>query len=290
MIRAAFLAPLGLLLAAAAPTADVDELIEAERNFARMAGERGVNTAFRANIADDGILFRPAPVNGKQWLADQPNPPGTLEWAPAYAEIACSGDIGWTTGPFHSQSGPNHGYGHFVTIWKRQADGSWRFLVDEGVLTKAAAGEVPAKPTRVTHDCAALPKPTGDAFAAVQAADKSFSALAETGDVTKRAGLLTDDVRLHRTGSQPVVGKAAVLDALARDPQRFASVSLGGEASASGDFAYTYGRVVWKEPAPEHDGHYLRIWRRTPEQGWQLVLDQVSFTPQPPAPPAPGNR
>lgn len=41
-------------------------LAENERAFARMAAEKGKRTAFLAFVADDAILFRPTPVNGKK--------------------------------------------------------------------------------------------------------------------------------------------------------------------------------------------------------------------------------
>ncbi len=42
-------------------------LVNTERAFARTSEEKGTRDAFMAFIADDGILFRPTAVKGKQW-------------------------------------------------------------------------------------------------------------------------------------------------------------------------------------------------------------------------------
>ena len=53
-----------------------------------------------------------------------------LEWAPVAAEIAASGDLGCTVG--RASVTALHSYSKYLTIWKRQADGSWKFVADGG--------------------------------------------------------------------------------------------------------------------------------------------------------------
>jgi ketosteroid isomerase-like protein len=63
-----------------------------------------------------------------------------LRWQPLWAEV--SGDLGYTTGrwQFHQpkKDGPEAGkdevvqQGRYVTVWRRQADGSWRAAFDLG--------------------------------------------------------------------------------------------------------------------------------------------------------------
>jgi ketosteroid isomerase-like protein len=67
-----------------------------------------------------------------------------LRWAPDTAVVAASGDIGYTLGHWESvlktPSGDSVlGRGNYVTIWRRQSDGTWKAAVDIG--NQAAPGE-----------------------------------------------------------------------------------------------------------------------------------------------------
>ena len=53
------------------------------------------------------------------------------------AEVSSSGDLGYTVGSFESygldESGAEvRGQGLYVSIWRRQADGSWKVEMDLG--------------------------------------------------------------------------------------------------------------------------------------------------------------
>jgi ketosteroid isomerase-like protein len=94
--------------APAGPRAEADRasLVEAERAFARAADEKGVREAFLAFLADDAILFRPAPVPGKEWMRSHPAPPIRLAWRPSFAEVSGAGDLGYTLGPYEARPLP----------------------------------------------------------------------------------------------------------------------------------------------------------------------------------------
>src|SRR5215204_2937227 len=105
----------------------LQDMVKTEQAFSKMAEEKNTREAFLAFIADDGLLFRPGAVNGKKWLLEHPPPPSDkkplLAWQPAFAGMAESGDLGFTTGPWEARSDVNDakpsGYGHFVTVWKK---------------------------------------------------------------------------------------------------------------------------------------------------------------------------
>ena len=124
------------------------EMIHTEQAFSRMALEKNTRDAFMAFIADDGLLFRPGAVNGKKWMLDHPAPPSDkrplLQWQPTWAVMSASGDFGYTTGPWESRPDIKDekpsAYGHFVTVWKKQRDGSWKFVVDLGISHPESGG------------------------------------------------------------------------------------------------------------------------------------------------------
>ena len=132
----------------------LQEMVKTEQAFSKMAQDKSIRDAFMAYIADDGLLFRPGAVNGKKWMIEHPLPPSdkrpVLVWQPSYAGMSASGDMGFTTGPWEAKADIKDekisGYGHFVTVWKKQADGSWRFVVDLGISHPQSGG-----PTSISH-------------------------------------------------------------------------------------------------------------------------------------------
>ena len=119
----------------------LQSMVETEFAFAKMSLDKGTRPAFMAFISDDGILFRPRAVKGKQWMIDHPVPPSDkrplLSWYPIVGEMSIMGDLGWTTGPWEFKSDIKDAqpvaWGNFLTVWKRQADGSWKFAIDLGI-------------------------------------------------------------------------------------------------------------------------------------------------------------
>jgi len=256
--------------------ADFDSLVAAERAFSQLSAAKGIKESFLANIDNTGVLFRPLSVMGKDWLTSHPNPAAHLVWQPAYAEIARSGDFGWTTGPYEiAPQGQPKEYGQFSTVWQKQADGHWKFLADLGVSTPGPAPA--AKPKLVSPEVD--PGKEVDVIAireALLAADRDLAALAAAqGVAAAYVSAATDTTYLLRDGHQPFVGKAAVRSALAGDPGGLTWEPSGVGISAAGDLGFTYGKVTRKHP--EETGPYLRVWQRQPGGGLKLALDVVKL-------------
>ncbi|NNC73150.1 MAG: hypothetical protein HKN78_09795 [Sphingomonadaceae bacterium] len=118
---------LALLLALASP---VDSAIEAERAFARMAQTDGQWTAFRHYAAHDAVMFVPEARNVHETLADAVDPISSVMWWPDRSFVSCDGAIAVNTGSWVRSRQQRVGY--FTTIWERQPDGEWRWLLDHG--------------------------------------------------------------------------------------------------------------------------------------------------------------
>jgi ketosteroid isomerase-like protein len=113
------------------------EVIQAEKDFAAMAREKGIAQAFYAFAADDAAIKRgPNVIKGKQAIKefyDSQTQTGELQWSPDFADV--SGDLGYTYGKFtfsekDSTGKVNETQGIFHTVWKKQKDGSWKFVWD----------------------------------------------------------------------------------------------------------------------------------------------------------------
>lgn len=265
--------------AAAAPPADVAEVVAAERAFARMAATDGVNSAFLHYSAPDGLVFQPGPKLARAALAADPIPAIKLDWWPAYAGIAASGDLGFTTGPYIVGDGARKGHGWYFTIWRRQGDGSWRWVIDHGPPTREAAPFGPQ--ARVAALPAGRPSKT-KAFETVEATESRLAAALAADARSALPRFLAADGRLMRVGPQPAIGAAAWAPLLAAGPERIETERLGGAVSAAGDLAYTYGSARWQRDGAAVTGHYVRIWQRR-EPGWKLIVDNLIASPPPPA-------
>ena len=117
------------------------EIMEAEAAFSKMSLEEGVPVAFLHFSAEDVVLMRNNKlIVGKEALrARYPNldpTPGTsLTWKPDFVDVSSSGDMAYTYGQYvYSQTDSlgnvRSDTGIFHTVWKRQVDGSWKFVWD----------------------------------------------------------------------------------------------------------------------------------------------------------------
>ncbi|HEY9007075.1 MAG TPA: hypothetical protein VIM75_13135, partial [Ohtaekwangia sp.] len=79
---------------------DLQSLVEAERAFSRQAKEKNTRDAFLANITDESIGFYTNTTKMKEHWEKTPAGTEWLYWVPVYADIAASGDFGYTTGPW----------------------------------------------------------------------------------------------------------------------------------------------------------------------------------------------
>lgn len=117
------------------------EIADTEKAFATMAQEKGLSFAFLHFAAEDAVLNRnDSLLMGKtaiaNWFEQQPMTPGaTLTWSPDYIDVSSSGDLGYTYGRYlFGMTGPDgqkvQRRGVFHTVWKRQTDGSWKYVWD----------------------------------------------------------------------------------------------------------------------------------------------------------------
>ena len=116
------------------------EVTETERAFNDMAQKEGLAKAFEYFAADDGVINRRKRViQGKSAIGDyyrEDSKPGdTLTWEPTFVEVSQSGDLAYTYGNYRFSYLDTLGNvkvsrGIFHTVWKRQEDGSWRFVWD----------------------------------------------------------------------------------------------------------------------------------------------------------------
>ena len=123
--------------------AAADQIVKSDAAFAQSVAEKN-REKFLSFIADV-TTFSGGTANElhgreavmKAW-SDFFAPDGpTLSWTPMKGEVIGAGDVGYTTGrSVFRQKGADgkvtERRGQYVTIWKKQADGSWKVVFDTG--------------------------------------------------------------------------------------------------------------------------------------------------------------
>ena len=278
----------GMALATAVPAqspiVDAGLLVEQEHAFAAMAKSQGIRAAFMEWMAPTGVVFSPGPVIGRKSYEARPATPARLEWDPDHAVMSASGDMGWTTGPWTYRRDSTDlqpiAYGQFVTVWRKQPDGSWRASIDAGIghappsigMTEPSLRTLPAMP-------AGWRKPLAERKSLWQT-DAEFVKVARAeGPAAALLKYAAFDVVVLRDGAQRWIGVTAVDSIAAREP-KVDMMSTAQFMSQAGDLGYTYGTYVAPREADADSGHYVHIWERDPSRVWKLALEVVLPLPK----------
>ncbi len=126
----------------AAAKAGTNTLLQLEADFMKATAERG-SQGYMSYYANDAAELS----NGEEILHGKDNIAKTmgfldqkdnhLTWTPVHADMAASGDLGYTYGTYEFRSKDNDGkptvsYGKYASIWKKQSDGTWKVVMDMG--------------------------------------------------------------------------------------------------------------------------------------------------------------
>ena len=119
-----------------------EKLLQTDREFATLSIESGAAEAFNQYLTDNALQLpaRRNPIQGRNNIYDnmkenQDN--YTLNWSPQFAEVALSGELGYTWGTYTltyiDETGEEQqSYGKYLNIWKKQINGDWKVAVDMG--------------------------------------------------------------------------------------------------------------------------------------------------------------
>jgi len=117
------------------------QIAQAEKDFERMAAEKGIAEAFWYYADSNAVIRRKndSLIKGKEGIKNFYSADyfktATLKWSPDFIDISQNGDMGYTFGKFTRQSKDSSGKvveatGIFHTVWKKQNDGLWKYVWD----------------------------------------------------------------------------------------------------------------------------------------------------------------
>ena len=113
----------------------------ADSSFSDLSYRMGVAYAFANTVAPDGVVLGdPQLVIGPRAIQDYLEAragQSSLVWQPVFSYVAASRDLGFTIGESTATGLGASGaavqrMGKYLTVWKRQGDGTWKFVVDGG--------------------------------------------------------------------------------------------------------------------------------------------------------------
>ncbi|MBF9219746.1 DUF4440 domain-containing protein [Hymenobacter ruricola] len=260
-----------------------DAVVAAEDAFVAQIKQAGTAAAFVANsaptalVADGGKL-----VNAQDYWRAQPSKPGTrLTWYPSLVDVAQSGELAYTTGPWTMlQNEKPQTAGEYVTVWRKQPEGGWKFVADMGI---ERIGTAPARAAFILqpHLFAAQATPSTAPANIVLDVDRKFATAEQLKPGETYGEFLSAEARLYRPGLSMMQGAAAAANMKTLDrPYEFKATT--GYLAAAGDLGYVVGtlhRASAGAKNPEENGSYLRIWRREAAAGWRVVLEIFNLTP-----------
>jgi ketosteroid isomerase-like protein len=281
----------------------LSSLVAAERAFAKMSVDTSQREAFLAYFADEGVWFVPGPRNTKESLRKQPPsaaaPGRVLDWDPVAGDVAASGDLGYTTGPWiASERGAAPApakpvaTGWFFSVWQRSGEAGWKVVADFGVnarharvLRGQAFERAVVRASAPAAQASSLREPD-----AADAAKSSIELRAADVELARRvtaagwaealrAGA-TSDVRTYRDGHEPVSGRQAAVAILQAGARSSTCQPSFARASNAGDLGFTYGAYTEGTGPGMVRGYYLHVWKRVSGR-WKLAVHVANVEGKP---------
>lgn len=118
------------------------ELARMEDAFSTMAQEKGLLQAFEHFAAPDVAFIDTDPRKFRGLAAVRERMAGTpadlkLTWSALFTDVSADGTLGYNYGRYEARSHGPDGQEHvrggfFLSIWKRQPDGTWKYVMDTG--------------------------------------------------------------------------------------------------------------------------------------------------------------
>ena len=127
---------------------ETEKLLQTDRDFAAASVSHGAADAFNMYLHDNATMFSDGrfPIVGREAaynLMKAGDRGSVLKWTPRAAEVAGSGDMGWTWGEYvlilKEGGEEKKSYGKYVNVWKKNSDGDWKVIADIGNSSPAPA-------------------------------------------------------------------------------------------------------------------------------------------------------
>ena len=272
------------------------ELSAADQMYADRTAEIGRTEAFREFLGQRSIVFRPGrgPVDALEEYRSANYTQDELTWESHYIDVALSGDLGLTAGPFVSSNADREDgqfiYGHLVSIWKKNSE-EWELMADMAV---SIPGFLRLNVEPNFDDTSPVIEETAEPSAGIFE-DNNMQSLIDADNLfglsinfrggeraLLRYGLET--ARVYLPGMAPSAGPeassvyGAYLEAQLGTTNPISLIHMGGFLSNSKEMGYTYGIMETNTDAgePGFRAGYLRLWRFKDNEEWGVAVEVLN--------------
>jgi ketosteroid isomerase-like protein len=118
-----------------------DQVLKTEEDFKNLAQTKGIQEAFYTFAADDAIIKmdNDSLIKGKESIKQHFSAPkfgkAKVTWKADFVEVSNDGTLAYTYGKYiwtatDSLGNKKDFKGIFHTVWKKQEDGSWKYVWD----------------------------------------------------------------------------------------------------------------------------------------------------------------
>lgn len=116
------------------------EIYKTEKAFEKMVADKEIAEAFYFFADENAVILRAndsiikGKENIKKFYSTKPTK-ATINWTPDFIEVSGDGTLGYTYGKYVWKLKKDDGTlseskGVFHTVWKKQADGTWKYVWD----------------------------------------------------------------------------------------------------------------------------------------------------------------
>ena len=257
---------------------NLQKIIETEKAFAQASIDKGTKISFLEFLSKEAIIFdKSMPVNGLEYWQNT-DFKGVITWQPTMAEIAGSSDLGYTTGNYqlHNTSADDKPamFGSFITLWKKQADNSWKVAVDMDVPhDEIIANNVNITEIYPSFKTYELKNQMVLSERMVFMNDHFYWKNAKTS-LNPFEPHLAQNVRVYRRNLKPIIGKENAKVFLKKTyDKNLVYTGLKAISSNAGDLVCVYGVIS----GGGKSGTYLRMYKQEAKDVWKIVIEMVDL-------------
>lgn len=265
---------------------DLKKLIETEKAFAANSKATNTKQAFLNYLSDSGVVFKNyKAVNGKGFYKMKQADSSLLWWQPENAKISSDGSMGFTTGPWifkkNRKDSAVLAYGHYFTIWQKQANNEFKIAIDLGV----SHDKVMIDPDLKTKVLSGIKSSSGKTKltneVVLQSLEKNFIQAYDQDHSKAYAAYVDKQSILYRPGEFPFERLVQLNNYIRKNEEGIIFEQEKTALCTSGDLGYVYGNVQVTNRVNNElktmNGNYLHVWQKNKRGKWKLVAEVVSL-------------
>jgi len=116
-----------------------NDLLTTDIAFSQLSEDKGRNAAFTEYADSNATILRAfsMPITGKDTIINLLGTHADTSfkqiWTPISADVARSGDLGYTYGTYYVETkNVDKAGGTYCTVWKKDSSGKWKFILSTG--------------------------------------------------------------------------------------------------------------------------------------------------------------